>query len=108
MKNNVYDYKDNTELKEGNHGEEMNARYGVRDSKYDLRPRRMRDYSHLHTKLEHTCMTKYSLKKGLEKFGDAGINAVEEELKQLDTRDAFTPVFVNEMGPNEKRKSLPY
>jgi hypothetical protein len=108
MESGLNDHNDNTELEQSNLEETMNERYGVRNSEYDLRPRRMRDYSHLHTTLEHTCMTQYNLKKGLEKFGAEGISAVEEELKQLDTRDVFTPVFVNEMSPDEKRESLPY
>jgi hypothetical protein len=52
----------------------------------------MRDYSHLHTTLEYTCMTKYNLKKGITKFGIAGINPVEKELQQLDTHNVFTPI----------------
>ena len=33
--------------------------------------------------LESTVMTQYSAKKGLEMFGDAGIEAIVKELKQL-------------------------
>jgi hypothetical protein len=65
VENNLDDYKDITELKEGDLEEEMNAQYGVHHSKYDLRLRRMRGYSHLYTTLEHTCMTQYILKQGL-------------------------------------------
>jgi len=39
--------------------DEMEIRYGPRNSNYDLRPRRPRDYSHLHATMDHTCMTQY-------------------------------------------------
>jgi hypothetical protein len=68
----------------------------------------MRDYSHLHTTLEHTCMTQYNFKKGITKFGVAGINAVADELKQLDTHNVFTPVSVNGLDDKSKQLALPY
>lgn len=39
---------------------------------YGLRPRRGRDYSHLHATIAHHAMTQYSLKKGLKKFQGRG------------------------------------
>jgi hypothetical protein len=57
----------------------MNQRYGPRNSQYDLRPRKPRDYSHLHTTLRHIALTQYSLKHGLETFGRAGVEAVRKE-----------------------------
>ena len=53
-------------------------------------------------------MTQYNLKKGLEKFGIAGMNAVQEELRQLDTRDVFSPVHSNTMSLTDKHEALPY
>jgi hypothetical protein len=35
---------------------------------YGLRPRRARDYSHMHANIVHHAMTQYSLNKGLRKF----------------------------------------
>jgi hypothetical protein len=35
------------ELPKGGHEEEMNERYGARTVRYDLRPRKPRDYSHV-------------------------------------------------------------
>jgi hypothetical protein len=61
----------------------MKQQYGERHAKHDLRPRRPRDYGHLHAMLEHTTMTQYTINKGLKVFGEAGTEAVLSELKQL-------------------------
>jgi hypothetical protein len=37
-------------------------------STYGLRPKRVRDYSHLHANIVHHAMTQYSLNRGLRKF----------------------------------------
>jgi hypothetical protein len=42
--------------------QEMDYAYGERTGRYDLTPLQPRDYSHLHTTLEHTVMTQYTLK----------------------------------------------
>jgi hypothetical protein len=62
---------------------EMDRRYGARSSRYDLQPRKARDYEHLYNTIDEFCMTQYKLKKGLEIFGTEGLRAGEEELKQL-------------------------
>jgi hypothetical protein len=64
----------------------MNAKYGPRQSKYDLRPRRPRNYSHLHATREGIAMTQHSIKKGIKLFGQAGVDAVSKELQQLHDR----------------------
>ena len=46
--------------------EQMDQAYGARNSGYDLRPRRPRDYSHMHTTLESIVMTQYNIKKGIK------------------------------------------
>ena len=43
--------------------EQIDQTYGARISSQDLLPRKLRDYGHLHTTLEHTAMTQYSVKK---------------------------------------------
>jgi hypothetical protein len=55
---------------------EMDTRYGARTGKHALRPRRPRDYGHIHMTLESTVMTQHSMKKGLKIFGEAGTTAV--------------------------------
>ena len=63
--------------------EQMDEQYGPRGERYDLRPRKPRDYSHLHGDLEHTALTQYNVKKGLKIFGEAGADAVVKEMQQL-------------------------
>jgi Zinc knuckle len=87
--------------------DEMDLRYGVRSGNYDLRPRRPRDYSHLHTTIEHMCMTQYSLSRGLQMFGNEGIRAVQEELKQLHDRNVLTPVSGRTLGTQERQGHYP-
>jgi KUP system potassium uptake protein len=53
-------------------------------------------------------MTQLSLKKGLERFGDAGAEAVSEELKQLHDRAAMVPKGANMLTKEEKRGALQY
>ena len=47
---------------------EMETKYGQRTDQYALRPRRPRDYNHLHATLASTMMTQHSMKKGIKKF----------------------------------------
>ena len=44
--------------------EVIDAKYGARSGKYELRTKRPRDYSHLHATLESIVMTQHSIKKG--------------------------------------------
>jgi hypothetical protein len=69
----------------------MDEQYGIRTGAYNLRPRKPRDYSHLHATLEETVMTQHSMKRGLKEFGDAGVNAVLKELQQLHDRKVLEP-----------------
>jgi hypothetical protein len=71
---------------------------------YGLRPRRARDYSHLHTNIVHHAMTQYSLNKGLRKFKVKGEQAVEKELEQLHLKETFAPVEVSNLTPRQKRR----
>ena len=86
----------------------MDEQYGARLSTHNLRPRKPRDYGHLHTTLEHTVMTQYSIKKGLKVFGNAGVDAVTSELKQLHDRKVIQPVLPSKMTNEMKRNALPY
>jgi hypothetical protein len=66
----------------------MEKQYGERHNEHNLRPRRPRDYGHLHAILEHTVMTQYTINKGLKVIGDAGTEALLSELQQLHHRKA--------------------
>lgn len=87
---------------------DMDARYGPRTSDHNLRPRRPRDYSHLHTVLEHTVMTQHNLKSGLKEFGEDGVNAVLKELQQLHDRKVLEPKNPDLMSQEEKKDALQY
>jgi hypothetical protein len=59
----------------------MTDTYGERSEGHNLRPRRPRDYSHLHTTIAGIAMTQHSVKKGLKAFGDDGTQALLKELR---------------------------
>jgi hypothetical protein len=59
---------------------DMDARYGPWLHDHQLRPRRPRNYEHMMAEtanekvLEETMMTQYSMKKGIEMFGEPGVS----------------------------------
>ena len=87
---------------------QMDALYGARNHKYDLCPRKPRDYSHLHAQLEHTAFTQYNIKKGLKMFGQTGADAVVKEMQQLHDRSVILPHMAHMLARDEKRASLQY
>jgi hypothetical protein len=93
----------------------MEGRCGPRSSSHNLCPTCRRrpsekyrramqpqDNSHLHASLEHYAMTQYSIKKGLEVFGDAGKEAVLSEMKQLHDMGVVEPKKANMLTRGEK------
>ena len=86
--------------------DEIVARPGI--ERYNLRAQRPRDYSHLHTTLAHTAMTQFTMKKGIEEFGEDGVDAVLGELQQLHDRKVIVPIVADEMTREEKRAALRY
>jgi hypothetical protein len=70
----------------------MDQRYGHREHSHGLRPRRPRDFCHLHVILEETAMTQLSMNRGIKEFGDVGIAAVLNELQQLHDRGVLKPI----------------
>ena len=46
------------------------------------------------------------LKKGLQKFGKKGTTASVKEINQLHHRNCFTPVGINEMTQQERKKAM--
>jgi hypothetical protein len=75
-------------------------------STYGLRPKRARDYIHLHANVVHHAMTQYSLNKGLRKFREKGEKTVEKELGQLHMKETFSPVQVKDLSPVQKKGAL--
>ena len=53
------------------------------------------------------CMVQtHSLKAGINKFGEKGVEAASKEMTQLHERDCFEPVDVSQLSFEEKRKAL--
>jgi hypothetical protein len=90
------------------HINDFDDRYGPRTSVHNLKPRRPRDYSHLHTILEDTVMTQMLMKRGIKEFGNDGIDAVLLEFKQLHDRDVVEPHLASSLTIEERRGALPY
>jgi hypothetical protein len=59
-----------------------------------------------HATVMHHAMTQYSLKKGLKKFQKVGEAAVSKELKQLHTRETFTPQHSDDLSDKQKQRAL--
>jgi Reverse transcriptase (RNA-dependent DNA polymerase) len=88
--------------------EEMDEKYGPRASGHDLRPRKPRDYGHLHTMLNEFALTQYSMNQGLKLFKERGVEAVLQELRQLHTRKVITPIMASELTYDQKCQALSY
>jgi hypothetical protein len=86
--------------------DEMDERYGERSGRYDLRPRKARNYDHLHSQIADT--TQYGLRTGLKMFGEAGSEAVLSELKQLHDRGVMEPRKGKELSFRERKNALKY
>jgi hypothetical protein len=70
---------------------------------HGLRPKKGRDYSHLHANIVHYAMTQYSLNKGLKKFRVKVKGAVSKELMQLHLKDTFIPKDEGELTEAQKK-----
>ena len=58
--------------------------------------------------LRHTVLTQYTLKKGLQVFGTAGVEAVNKELLQLHDHKVGEPRDVSKLSPTQKKNALGY
>jgi hypothetical protein len=94
---------------------EMDARYGARSGQYDLRPRRERTYNHLFTNVDgrdendgSLATAQMGMKQGLRVFGQAGVEAVRKEMKQLHDRRVMQPIKSVELTPEQRREALGY
>ena len=88
--------------------DEMNARYGKCNGAYNLRPRRPRDYYHLHATLESIVMSQHLIKKEIKLYGNAGVQAVLTELQQLHNRNVLEPTDGSTLSHDERKAALPY
>jgi hypothetical protein len=94
--------------KSTNMGQEMVTKYGPRSEQHNLRSRKPRGYSYLHIMLESIVMAQHSVKKGLQIFGDYGVQAVMSKLKQLHNREVMDPKGVHFMAAQQGWDALRY
>ncbi len=110
--NNEVSYNDdNHEVAAGDNADteqDMDSKYGKRTTAYNLRARKPRDYRHLHSTLEHTAMTQYTLERRLKEFDDDGIQAIAKEMQQLHDWEVLEPQEPTKMTRDKKRKALWY
>jgi hypothetical protein len=128
------DEDDTEEIDEDDTEARMDAAYGERSSRHNLRPRRHRSYSHLHANSsagnkgvaeemttgvdqqpKHNpeedkplATSQMSMKRGIKVFGDAGIKAVADELQQLHDRVVMEAKHAKELTPAERKDALAY
>ena len=86
----------------------MDQQYGPRSGHHHLRPQKPWDYSHLYADLEHKALIQYNIKKGLKVFGEAGAQAVIEEMQQLHDRAVIQLKMAHMLMREEKKHSLQY
>ena len=58
--------------------------------------------------VNHVILAQYGMKKGLELFGDAGVKAIEKEMKQFNDQNVISPVHVSELTKQQKNRALLY
>ena len=66
------------------------------------------DYSHVHITLEDAVMKQYSMKKGIQEFGEARVEAVLKELQQLHDSKVLEPRQPETLSCEEKQAALHY
>ena len=59
-------------------------------------------------KVNHTLRSQYTLKKGLQVFGKAGVEAVTKELQQLHDRNALEPKRLYKLTWEQQVRALAY
>jgi hypothetical protein len=82
---------------------EAEAIAGEEEEKEATVAERPRDYSHPHTALAHIAMTQYTMKNGIEAFGEDGVEAVLSELRQLHDRKVLEPKNAGDLTRDEKK-----
>ena len=104
---NVNDQPSEPETIEEMH-QRMDAKYGKRTDRYNLRQRKRRSYHHMHNMISHIDYTQYPLKRGLQIFGKDGEKAVEKEIEQLDYMDVPDPKHPSELTEQDRKRALRY
>jgi hypothetical protein len=65
-----------------------------------------KSYEQTFANVVHHVMTQYSMKAGIKKFGDRGVDAAYAEMEQLHLRDTFKPVLPSGLNREEQKQAL--
>jgi hypothetical protein len=101
--------------------DDMDVQYGWWTSRYNLCQRKEPSFAHLKTFSdahanvgmtqedgESLATAQMSMKKALKMFGDAGVEGVWSEMRQLHKRNVMKPVHARELTPEECQEALAY
>ena len=58
--------------------------------------------------INHVVLTQYGMRKGLQVFGDQGLEVIKKEIQQLHDLDVITPTNVESMTKQQKSRALSY
>ena len=58
--------------------------------------------------MNHTILSQYGLKKGLQLYGTAGVDAVTKELQQLHDRGVLEPKLPSKLTEEQRYRALSY
>lgn len=97
-----------SERAEPNIQQVMDEQYGARTSRYDLRPRRLRDNSHMFSSQGTLATSQMNIRQGLKMFGEEGVQAIKKELAQLHDREVISPRASKDLTPAQRKEALAY
>jgi hypothetical protein len=63
-------------------------------------------FGHLDEEEAYQFVQSYSLKKGIQEFGERGKKAATKEMKQLHDRTVFQPIHVQDLTADERNKAM--
>lgn len=84
----------------------MDEQYGARTGRYDLRPRRRREYSHMHANKGSLTTPQMNIRQGIKMIGEEGMQGVKKELVQLLDRTVISPRQSTDLTPEQRREAL--
>ena len=109
-----HDNQNNDDMNNANEEEQVEAAFPDNEPHYNLRPRKPVNYAgHVHVtimseEMNHTIMTQYSLKRGLQLFGSEGTREVLSQLQQMHDKNVIEPVYHSDINKEEKSSALRY
>jgi hypothetical protein len=108
--NNINNNEINNELNDNNNANDniiINPLQEINDNnKYNLRPRRNINNNKNDDYIYHVNSASYKLKQSLKQSGSIGIAALFKELKQLHKKEVWTPIKINQLNKNIKKKAI--